>query len=69
MSCDISCFRCNLLPNRCRTTLRHATGTLVNGTATLKLPQLPATGTYTLDARVLDLAGNSGTSASDSGSR
>ncbi len=42
----------------------YATGTLVNGQAIIKLPQLPALGTYTLEARVTDLAGNQGTSPS-----
>ena len=46
------------------TTLNYATGTLVNGSVTITLPTLPSIGTYTVDARVLDLAGNQGTSAS-----
>src|SRR5262249_14173469 len=43
--------------------LSYATGTLTNGAASITLPTLPSTGTYTLRAHVLDLAGNAGTSA------
>jgi RHS repeat-associated protein len=44
------------------TTLSYATGTLTNGQAIIKLPTLPAIGTYSLAAHVTDLAGNVGTS-------
>jgi YD repeat-containing protein len=45
-------------------TSNFATGTLTDGHATIKLPKLGSgTGTYSLDARVTDLAGNQGTSA------
>jgi hypothetical protein len=40
-----------------------ATGTLENGTVTLKVPQLSGPGTYEFDAEVSDKAGNIGTSA------
>jgi RHS repeat-associated protein len=52
------------LSNGTTTTLGYATGTLTDGQVNVKLPQLAATGTYTLDARVTDLAGNQATSAS-----
>ena len=41
----------------------YATGTLVNGQATITLPTLPATGTYRVEANVENLAGVTGTSA------
>jgi RHS repeat-associated protein len=41
----------------------YATGNLSDGQVTIKLPTLSGTGTYTLRARVTDLAGNEGTSA------
>ena len=41
----------------------YATGTLVNGSATITLPGFSATGTYPMRARVTDLAGNQGTSS------
>jgi hypothetical protein len=41
----------------------YATGTLAAGAARLNLPQLPGTGTYKLRGRMLDLAGNEGSSA------
>lgn len=40
----------------------YTTGTLTDGKAIIKLPDLPATGTYKVRARALDLAGNEGTS-------
>jgi RHS repeat-associated protein len=41
----------------------YATATLVDGTATITVPTLSAAGTYPMRARVTDLAGNQGTSA------
>jgi RHS repeat-associated protein len=41
----------------------YATGVLHNGKVTITLPKLPGTGTYPIRARVLDLAGNQGTSS------
>jgi RHS repeat-associated protein len=43
-------------------TLGYATGTLTNDQATITLPTLSSTGTWYVRARVLDLAGNQGTS-------
>jgi RHS repeat-associated protein len=44
----------------------YATGNLVDGQVTIKLPALAGTGTYPIRARVTDLAGNQGTSATTS---
>jgi RHS repeat-associated protein len=41
----------------------YASGSLTDGAATITLPTLPGLGTYTLEARVTDRAGNQGTSA------
>ncbi len=41
----------------------YASGTLTDGHATIDVPTLSSTGTYTLEARVTDRAGNQGTSA------
>src|SRR5262249_13377244 len=42
----------------------YTTGTLTDGAAVTTLPALSSTGTYRVRARVTDLAGNEGTSAS-----
>src|SRR5262249_24516899 len=42
----------------------YTTGTLTDGAAVITLPALSGTGTYRVRARVTDLAGNEGTSAS-----
>jgi hypothetical protein len=44
----------------------YATGNLTDGQVTIKLPALSTTGTYQVRARVTDLAGNEGTSATSS---
>jgi RHS repeat-associated protein len=43
--------------------MNYASGTLVNGSATIALPGFSAVGTYPVRARVTDLAGNQGTSS------